>query len=77
MLVHVSMTPGFRLHSHDLCLRVCDGCKGGIRNYSIFQRRDGLLFLYNEIDTAAATVPPLGEIVTSRWFCVFCSNIIG
>ena len=30
------------------------GFRGGSRNYSIFQRRDGLLFLYSEIDEAQA-----------------------
>ena len=30
------------------------GFRGGSRNYSIFQRKDGLLFLYSEIDEAVA-----------------------
>ena len=48
------------------------GFRAGSRNYSIFQRRDGLLFLYSEKDERQAakdraTAPPPANDVNERW----------
>jgi L-rhamnose mutarotase len=48
------------------------GFRGGSRNYSIFQRKDGLLFLYSETDEAVAEKnkslpPPPANDVNERW----------
>ena len=48
------------------------GFRSGSRNYSIFQRSDGLLFLYSEIDEVVAAkdreaMPPPRNTVNDRW----------
>ena len=46
------------------------GFEAGNRNYSIFQRKDGLLFLYGEVDTrmaAAATSTAEKVAVNEKW----------
>ena len=48
------------------------GFRGGSRNYSIFQRADGLLFLYSEVDEVQAardrqSPPPPPNDVNDRW----------
>ena len=52
------------------------GFIGGCRNYSIFERADGLLFLYSELDEAVAERAKLaglgahsaeGQDVNERW----------
>jgi L-rhamnose mutarotase len=48
------------------------GFRSGSRNYSIFQRTDGLLFLYSEVDEIQAALdrqspPPPPNDVNDRW----------
>ena len=48
------------------------GFRSGIRNYSIFQRADGLLFLYSEVDEFQTVLdrqlpPPPPNDVNDRW----------
>lgn len=48
------------------------GFRSGTRNYSIFQRADGLLFLYSEVDELQAALdrqspPPPPNDVNDRW----------
>lgn len=61
-----------RWHSHVWPELQVLGFRGGSRNYSIFQRSDGLLFLYSEIDEIQAALdrqaaPPPPNDVNDRW----------